>query len=66
MDERRKLIKYRYIHILAAVFLILGMGVQFVVSYRRAAQGVEKRMELEMQVAQEKLRFELYDAYDAE
>ena len=42
------------------------MGVQFVLSYRRALQHVEERMELEMQVAQEKLRFELYDAYDAE
>ena len=57
--------RFRYIHIVAAVFLILGMGVQIVVSYRRASDRVRERMELEMQVAQEKVRFELYDAYDA-
>ena len=28
--------RYRYIHILAALFLILGMGVQFFLSYSRA------------------------------
>ena len=28
--------RYKYIHILAAFFLICGMGVQFYVSYRQA------------------------------
>lgn len=46
---------YRYIHILAALFLIVGMGVQLFVSYRQASQSVRKQMNLELQVAQEKL-----------
>ena len=57
--------RYRYIHILAALFLIVGMGVQLFVSYRQASHSVRKQMNLELQVAQEKLLFELYDAYDA-
>ena len=57
--------RYRYIHILAALFLIVGMGVQLLVSYRQASHSVRKQMNLELQVAQEKLLFELYDAYDA-
>ena len=56
--------QYRYIHIVAAVFLLFGMGVQTVVSYRRATRHVQDKIDLEMQLAQEKLRFELYDAYD--
>ncbi len=57
--------RFRYIHIIAALFLIIGMGVQIVVSYRSASDRVQERMNLEMQVAQEKLIFRLYDAYDA-
>ena len=57
--------RYRYIHIIAAVFLLIGMGVQTIVSYRRATRHVEEQIDLEMQLAQEKLRFVLYDAYDA-
>ena len=56
--------RYRYIHILAAVFLLVGMGVQVVVSYRRATRHVQEKIDLQMQLAQEKLLFELYDAYD--
>ncbi len=56
--------RYR-IHIFAALFLIVGMGVQIVASYRQARRHVQKRLDLEMQIAQEKLTFELYDAYDA-
>ena len=40
------------------------MGVQAVVSYRRATRHVQEKIDLEMQLAQEKLRFVLYDAYD--
>ena len=57
--------RFKYIHILAALFLLLGMGVQTYVSYSRARSGFQEKMELEMQIAQEKLRFELYDALDA-
>ena len=56
--------RYRYIHIIAAAFLLVGMGVQTVVSYRRATRHVQDKIDLQMQLAQEKLRFELYDAYD--
>ena len=56
--------RYRFVHIIAAVFLLVGMGVQAVVSYRRATRHVQEKIDLEMQLAQEKLRFVLYDAYD--
>ena len=36
--------RYRYIHILAALFLIVGMGVQLFVSYRQASQSVLKQL----------------------
>ncbi|MBO7546065.1 MAG: hypothetical protein J6T19_05110 [Paludibacteraceae bacterium] len=42
--------RYRYIHILAALFLIVGMGVQLLVSYRQASHSVRKQMNLELQV----------------
>lgn len=57
--------RYRYIHLLAALFLIVGMTVQFVASYRQANGHVRECIDLKMQIAQEKLLFELYDAYDA-
>ena len=57
--------RFTSVHILAALFLLLGMGVQTYVSYSRARFGFQEKMELEMQIAQEKLRFELYDALDA-
>ena len=56
--------RYRYIHILAAAFLLVGMAVQTVVLYRRATRHVQEKIDLQMQLAQEKLRFDLYDAYD--
>ena len=40
------------------------MGVQTAVSYRRATRHVQDKIDLQMQLAQEKLLFELYDAYD--
>lgn len=58
--------RFKHIHIIAALFLIVGMCIQCVVAYQRAAERVQERMGLEMQVAQEKLLFELYDAYDVE
>ena len=57
--------RFKYIHILAALFLLLGMGVQSYVSYSRALFSLQEKMDLEMQIAQEKLRFELFDALDA-
>lgn len=57
--------RFRYVYILAAFFLLAGMIVQIVFSYQRASSRVQERMDLEMQIAQEKLLFELYDAYDA-
>ena len=57
--------RYKSIHILAALFLIVGMGIQMFASYRQARRHVQKRLDLEMQLAQQKLVFELYDAYEA-
>ena len=57
--------QFKYIHVLAALFLLLGMGVQSYVSYSRAQSQLQEKMDLEMQIAQEKLRFELYDALEA-
>ena len=57
--------RYRYIHILAALFLILGMGVQFFMSYQRARDHVKEIIELKREIAEGNLRFALHDAYDA-
>lgn len=57
--------RFKYIHIIAALFLLLGMGVQSYVSYSRALFSLQEKMDLETQIAQEKLQFELYDALDA-
>ena len=57
--------RFKYIHILAALFLLLGMGVQSYVSYSKALFSLQEKMDLETQIAQEKLQFELYDALDA-
>ena len=57
--------RFRYIHFLAALFLIVGMAVQFAVSYRQARQHVQESIDLKMQIAHEKVLFELYDAYEA-
>lgn len=56
--------RFKYIHVLAAVFLVVGMGVQAVMSYRYASKHVQDKLDLQMQLAQEKLCFYLYDAYD--
>lgn len=58
--------RFKYIHILAALFLLLGMGVQSYVSYSRARFRLQEKMDLEMQIAQEKLLFELCDALEAQ
>lgn len=56
--------RYRYIHIIAALFLIVGMAVQFVMSYRQAKLQVQENIDLKTQIAHEKILFELYDAYE--
>ena len=56
--------KYRYIHISAALFLIVGMAVQFFLSYQQTMRHVQENIDLKTQVAHEKILFELYDAYD--
>ena len=55
----------RALPIVCACFLLVGMGVQSYVSYSRALFRLQEKMDLEMQIAQEKLRFELFDALDA-
>ena len=56
---------HRYIHILAAFFLIVALAVQLVVSYRQARLHVQERIDLKTQIAHENILFELYDAYKA-
>lgn len=56
--------RYRYVHILAALFLIVGMAVQFVVSYHQARRYMQENIDLKTQIAHEKILFELYDAYE--
>ena len=56
--------RYRYIHILAALFLIVGMAVQLVMSYRQAKRHVQEIIDLKTQIAREKVLFELYDVYE--
>lgn len=55
--------RYRYVHLLAALFLMAGMTLDFVASYRSALYKVEESMALKQEVAQERLLFQLYDAY---
>ena len=57
--------RYRYLYIVAALFLIVGMGLQAFVSYRLAAVRVQKRIDAQLEIAHQKLLFDLYDAYDA-
>ena len=56
--------RYRYIPIFAAQFLIIGLVVQFVMSYRQAVRQVQENIDLKTQIAHEKVLFELYDAYE--
>ena len=56
--------KYRYIHISAALLLIASMAVQFVLSYQQTLRNVQENIDLKTQVAHEKILFELYDAYE--
>ena len=56
--------RYRFIHIFAALFLIAGMTVQLVMSYRQARHHVQETTDLKTQIAHEKILFELYDAYE--
>lgn len=57
--------RYKYVHILAALFLVAGMTVQLIVSYRQARRQVQERIDLKMQIAQEKFLFDIYDVYTA-
>jgi len=51
--------------VLAALFLIVALAVQFVLSYRQARLQVQERIDLKTQIAHENILFELYDAYEA-
>ena len=56
--------RFRYVHILAALFFIVGMAVQFFVYYGDAGKRVQERIDWESQMTQDDLLFELYDVYD--
>jgi len=55
-------LKYKHIHIFAALLIIVGMAVQFVASYRQATRNIQENIDLKTQIAHEKILFELYDA----
>lgn len=48
-----------------ALFVAITMSVQFITAYRTQARSINERMNLELEVAKEKLIFELYDMHDA-
>ena len=47
--------KYRYILIIAALFFIASMAVQFVLSYRRTMSNVQDNIDLKTEVAYENI-----------
>lgn len=49
---------------MAAMFLIVGMAVQLVMSYSQAKRYVQEYIDLKTQIAREKILFELYDVYE--
>lgn len=55
----------KYLPIASAVFLIVAMTVQFVVSYQRNKNDLEERIHYKMELAQKDFLFEVYDMHDA-
>ena len=59
------MVRYRWLPIASAVFLVMAMTIQFVVSYRWEERRVLEHIDYEMQLAQKDFVFEIYDIQDA-
>ena len=57
--------RYRWLPIAGAVFLVITMTIQFVVAYKWEERRVLEHIDYEMQLAQKDLVFEIYDIQDA-
>ncbi|MBQ9339671.1 MAG: SpoIIE family protein phosphatase [Paludibacteraceae bacterium] len=57
--------KIKYLPIVGAVFLVIAMTIQFVLSYRRNKEDIMERIDHKMEMAQKDVTSELYDMSDA-
>ena len=57
--------KNRSLPIVCAVFLVIAMTVQFIVSYNREKSDLVEQMEYKMELAQKDFIFEMYDMHEA-
>ena len=57
--------KKKSLPIVAAVFLVVAMTVQFVVSYNREKRNLMQQMEYKMELTQKAFLFEMYDMHEA-
>ena len=57
--------KKKFLPIVCAVFLVIAMTVQFVVSYSRERDDLMEQMEYKMELAQKDFIFEMYDMHEA-
>ena len=57
--------KNRLLPIVCAVFLVIAMTVQFIVSYNREKSDLVEQMEYKMELAQKDFIFEMYDMHEA-
>ena len=57
--------KKKFLPIVCAVFLVIAMTVQFIVSYSREKDDLMKQMEYKMELAQKDFIFEIYDMHEA-
>lgn len=55
----------KYLPIASAVFLVIAMTIQFVLSYQRNKADIKDRINYKMELAQKDVTFELYDVVDA-
>lgn len=57
--------RIKYLPIASAVFLVIAMTIQFVLSYQRNKADIKDRINYKMELAQKDVIFELYDMVDA-
>lgn len=57
--------RMKYLPIASAVFLVIAMTIQFVLSYQRNKADIKDRINYKMELAQKDVTFELYDMVDA-
>ena len=57
--------RYRWLPIVSAVFLVIAMAIQFFVSYSWEKKRVWEQLDYEIQLAQKDFIFEVYDIQDA-